>query len=63
MQIDVKLDFFTSFPIEKIKQFMDCLKEVEDGRMTHGKIELSISPGDNGKPQVSRVSQTKYFDK
>lgn len=63
MKIEIGLNFFEFFPPDKVRQFMDCLREVEEGKQRYGKIELTIAPGPEGKPQITRVFQGKHFEK
>ena len=63
MKINIEINFFNYFPPDKVQQFQDCLKEVETGQMKYGTIELSISPGPEGTPIISRVKQVKQFER
>lgn len=63
MKIDIALTFFEFFPVDKVQQFMECMKEIEDGKFKYGKIELTVAPGKDGKPQIIRVFQGKHFEK
>jgi len=63
MKIDISLTFFSFFPPNKVEQFMECMKDIEEGRLKYGKIELTVAPGPGGKAQVTRVFQGKHFEK
>jgi len=64
LKILVEIEFLeTVFPPKQVRQFMDCLNDVKEGQMKYGKIELSISPGPEGTPIISRVKQVKQFER
>jgi len=64
LKILVEIEFLeTVFPPKQVRHFMNCLKEIESGQMKYGTIELSISPGPEGTPIISRVKQVKQFER
>jgi len=58
MKVQVEFDFFDYFPPEKVKQLMECLKDIQDKKVKEGHIEIHIADS-----KVQRIVLKKFFEK
>ncbi len=59
MKINIEIEFLeTVFPPKQVRQLMDCLNDVKEGRMQYGKIELSIAEG-----SIKSIVAVNHYEK